>query len=125
MSTQPAQILRRAAEALRTGEIGWVKEWYVLGDGRDALGAIAYAIDPGDPDGNPFLIESAALGAASATALADYLVDELGAARAIREDRDVDVIETVGGYNDEASSVQDVIAALNAAADRIENGVAA
>lgn len=125
-------VLHRAARALATGEIAWGREWFInpgitpgqvnRGRGcRCALGAIGYAADPSDPDGNPLFVDLSVrpIASAAAVALADYLIDELGAARCVDDDGEFNVIETVGGWNDEPRrTVHEVVAALNAAADR-------
>lgn len=121
-----APILRRAAEAFREGELTWGREWFAQTDDnrcRCAGGAIAYALEPSSRDADPLFGDGdRVLGRAAMWALAAYLVDELGAADCVYPDTVVrDVIETVGAWNDtEATSVADVIAALDAAADRDE-----
>lgn len=124
-----AFVLHRAARALRTGEIQWAPEWFIAPDGcRCSLGAITYAADPSDPDGDPRFVDPSVrpIATGAALALADYLVDELGAVRAVDPETDeVDVVETVGSWNDQPGrTVSQVIAALDAAAARCSQAVA-
>lgn len=126
-----ADVLRRAAAGFRTGAIGW-------GTGhfrhpqlrcRCALGGIAWAADPDNPDGDPRFVgepgDPRRVVAVDAThVLARYLIDELGAYPAGnveeyegRERWELDPIETTGDWNDsDVRTVDDVIAALEAAA---------
>ena len=123
-----ADVLRATAKAFSNGEIAWGQEWFIklpeVDDcgARCALGGIAYAVDPGDLDGNPFFIEPGlrVLSVAAAVDLASYLIEELGASRCMT-DGEFDVVETVGGWNDEPGrTVEQVVAALEAAAARID-----
>lgn len=115
----PAQVLRRAAEAYRNGDIKWGQNWFRDPDTgcRCAGGALAFAVgsDEDDPTEASHASDSAMW------ALAQYLVDELGAPRVLTDpDEDVmDVVETVGGWNDDPARTPDqVIAALEAASER-------
>lgn len=118
----PADVLRAAADAFRTGRFTWGTEWfYEPATGcRCMLGGIAQVADPTDVDGNPYFVisDARAVSRRAAEILADYLVDELGAARCVDTDTEDGVIETVGGWNDEPGrTLAEVIAALEAAAD--------
>jgi hypothetical protein len=122
-------VLHRAARALASGEVPWGRKFFVETDGcRCALGVVAYAADPSDPDGDPRYVDRSVRPDATAAveALADYLVNELGAPRCVTEDGGLDVIETVGGWNDEPDrTVNQVVAALMAAARYARKAVAA
>lgn len=115
-----AYTLHRAAAAYRVGEIRWGREHFIRPDDgcRCALGAITYAVDPATGDGNPhYLTDPAArnVAEAAAEALAVYLVHELDAIPAY-EGRVLDVVETVGNWNDEtARDATQVADALDAA----------
>lgn len=121
----PDDVLRYAAHALRTGEITWGRHVFIDPDTfcRCALGALAYAANPNDTDGDP---QYAGIPASAAMyRLADYLAVELGAPRCVTRDGEdddmpvLDPIETVGGWNDEPGrTLAEVIAALDAAATR-------
>lgn len=115
----PAEVLRRASEAYRNGDIQWGQEWFRHPDTncRCALGAVAYALDPDEPEGNPRYTGPA--GHDATGILADHLVDECGAIRCVGEDEMESVIETVAAWNDEPDRTPDeVIAALEAASER-------
>lgn len=118
-----AQLLRKTARQLATGEITWGREEFVnrATGCRCLLGALTFAADPYDRDGDPQFNGDALIAAGM---LADYLVVDLGATEA--GDRTFhgwvrDVVETVGNWNDEdGRTLADVVAALEGAADRID-----
>jgi len=126
----PADVLRATAAAYRNDDIEWGRDYFInLETGcRCALGGITYAVEPDDPDGNPFLINSEGDGritAEAAAEFADYLVDVLDAPDAGSRDRYGywlrDHIEVVGKWNDDpARTLDEVLAALDAAADRYD-----
>lgn len=115
----PAEVLRKAADGYRTGQIEWGREWFhdPATDCRCALGAITWAVASNDEDGNPWFAGTVAW--VPAVALADYLTNELGAPRCTTDGL-FDPIETVGGFNDRPDmTVERIIAALDAAAERV------
>lgn len=128
----PAAILRRAADGLRTGRITWGVDNYIGDNGcRCALGAVAWAADPADADGDPNWIDPEVRRAAqeAADALAAFLVMEWGAPAAGHHEEPtpgreifvLDPVETVGGWNDmDGRTEADVINALTFAAARSE-----
>jgi len=114
----PAQVLRRASEAYRNGDIQWGQGWFRHPETecRCAGGALAFAVRSDDDDPTTSYDGETAM-----WVLARYLVDELGAPRATTDPDDdvMDVIETVGGWNDTPGRTPDeVIAALEAASER-------
>jgi hypothetical protein len=120
-----ADVLRRTAEAYDNGALTWGREWYVGLDlrCRCTLGGIAWAVDPDDDIGNPLLVtrDRRPVAEAAVAALADYLIDEQDAARFLDDLGDLDLIETVGQWNDSGHcTVDDVVDALLAAARRAD-----
>lgn len=111
----PEAVLLRAAAGLRSGAITWGRGWFITPDcGRCAGGAVAWAANPSDIDGDPRYV----LGAMAALdRLAVYLVST-GRAQCVPDlDGFMDTIGTVGAYNDaEGRRVAEVIADLEAAA---------
>lgn len=118
VGARAAELLRSAADGYRTGALTLTDGAFILpGDHhcRCALGAITWAADATNDDGNPWTAGAAARTAGLALGL--YLVDEAGAVECIDSDGDFDWIETVGGWNDQSGrTVDEVIAALEAAA---------
>lgn len=108
-------LLRDAAAGLRCGAIGWAREAYIdrAGD-RCAAGAITWAADPTLTDGDPRFAGPAAR--LALVLLGEYLVDELYVQPCRDGDGEPDWAETVGMWNDEQQSVDDVISALASAA---------
>lgn len=110
----PAEILRRAADGLRTGAIDWGRKWLIGPDScRCAAGAIAWAADPADPDGDPRFLPGAR---AAVRLLAAYLLDTGLADCQPGPNGFMDPVLTVGAFNDAQPDVGPVIAALEAAA---------
>jgi hypothetical protein len=119
----PAELLRRAARALETGEVTWGQGDFITTSGcRCALGTITYAADGiACTDGNPRHITSDALTRINATlaaaTLADWITQRLDGIPAY-DDGELNIIETVGEWNDRTGrSLDDVIEALTDAAD--------
>lgn len=130
-------VLRGAAQLLRTGQVAWGRGYFFdqVAGCRCALGAIAIAADPRDEDGDPRSVAQQARADAIAAVdlLVGFLVHEFDAVPALHleeiegdEVRVVDPIETVGGWNDEPErTVDDVVRALEAAADHVERTASA
>jgi hypothetical protein len=114
-----AEILRRAAEAYRNGDIEWGRGWFRDPDTgcRCAGGALAFVATRG-AESDPTCTRE---GEGALWVLARYLVDDLGANR-IQSDPDDDVMDpvvTVAEWNDRLDRTPDqVIAALEAASER-------
>lgn len=132
--TSTGAALRIAAGAFREGRIEWGKGEYrsstiVFTPSCCAAGAITFAVDPTDIDGDPRWVHSdlRPISVAAVDELAAYLVDTLGATDRgeyvddgglvwVRES-----VEVVADWNDdEVRTVDEVIAALEAAADRAD-----
>lgn len=116
-------VLNAAADWLEQPG-NWGKGYFVDPDTgcRCALGAIALTGNPNEPSGDPTYGNP--LGDAAAHAFADYLVDELGAPSCFYGDDEeqsftLDVLETVGGWNDAQDSPEPVVAALRACAEQV------
>lgn len=107
----PAAILRRVANGYRTGEIRWGKGFYCDGGLRCLLGGVAWAVDPADPDGDPFLSPGERATRAAIGALLDVLI--LDGDLPIGADPN-----DIGDWNDRQTSVDRVIAVCEAAAER-------
>jgi hypothetical protein len=119
----PAAVLRRAAQAFRNGELTWGRENWAQGPSglcRCLGGAIAYAVNPDDPDADPMADSIADGDAADAMhVLAAYLIDVLDATECVltTDGFGRDVVETVGLYNDETlRDAQQAADVLDAAA---------
>lgn len=110
----PQAILRRAADGLRTGAVEWGRNWFITPDAcRCAGGAIAWAADPADLDGDPRYLPGAM---AALRLLAAYLIDTGKARCEPHGDGWMDPVEVVGVFNDAQPAAGPVIAALDAAA---------
>lgn len=123
--------LRSAAARFRNGIVDWGKEDFrTQGFGEPvptccALGGISDAIDPENGDGDPRWVDPylRPIAVAAMEELADYLVTETdtpdkGFRTVTGWERDP--VEVVGDWNDaEGRTVDDVVAALEAAADRL------
>lgn len=127
----PAVVLRAAAEGYRAGAIAWGRNVLIdpVTHCRCALGALAWALDPDDEDGDPRWVTGTELRGVAQQAidgLADYIVTELDASEAVdvqetasgEEVRVRDPFETIGDWNDRQGSSAPVVAALRAAAER-------
>lgn len=114
----PDAVLTTAADYLAEPE-SWGTGWFITADGsRCALGAITWAVAPDDADGDP-RYHTASIHAAEL--LARYLISERNVPVAATGDDKLDVIETVGDWNDSPGrTAGEVIAALRAAADYAE-----
>lgn len=128
-TTAAADVLLRAADALATGTLPWGRDQFVCPDGaRCVLGAIAWAADQTDSDGDPRWVRLDVRPAAvdAMDLLARYLIDERDAPAAGSMEVDpatwtnvfvMDPIETVGDWNDQPDRrLADVVTALRAAA---------
>jgi hypothetical protein len=114
----PAEILLKAADGFRTGQIQWGVGWFhdPRTDCRCALGGIAWAAAPDDEDGNPFFLRMPAADDA-ARALAQYLIDTDYAIAYRDLGYEERIVGTVGNWNDDTdTTIADVIAVLEAAA---------
>lgn len=126
----PAGLLRKAASGFRDGDLAWGRLYYLspVTGCRCVLGALTWAIglDVAD-DVSP--IEAATLAnlapadaravEVAVAVLADVVADEVG--DYCWTDGAPDLLETVGGWNDEPeTTLDDVLAALEAAADRAD-----
>lgn len=119
-----AQILRRAADGYRTGQIVWGRDTFI-GDGgcRCLVAAICWAADPEDLDngGNPVWLRVPLRRLVAMTALeavAEHLSSELGWPLSM-DDGEVDLVETVGAWNDEQDAVEKVIGLLVTVAEGV------
>ena len=123
--TAAATVLRRTAQLYSDGTLTWGTEWFVSISHtcRCVLGGIAYAVDPDNADGNPFLIGGAKrpLAVAAVEGLATYIAEELYRGWHRDENGQPDLVETVGGWNDDQrTTVADVITALLDAAASLD-----
>jgi hypothetical protein len=111
-----AAILRRAAAAYRDGETGWGRLFFHKNGQRCAAGAVCYAVDPEYTNSDPRFCDNQAAAMQALQTLALYLVDNGLAAEAFTDGM-FDPVETVAEWNDwPGRVVDDVIAALEAAA---------
>lgn len=117
-SKDPAAILHRAADGLRTEAITWGRGYFITPDScRCAGGAIAWAADPSDLDGDPRYIPGAL---AALRLLAAHLIDTGQARCVVDADGFMDPVGTVGTWNDARDrTVGEVAAALDGAAGHV------
>lgn len=116
-----ADVLRLAAHGYRTGQLTWGKNFYCDPEtgARCALGAITWAANPADPampDALYVHLEHRPDAANAMRALARYVAEGLGYGYC-HTDGMADVLETVGGWNDQQDDIEAVINGLEAAAE--------
>lgn len=110
----PADVLRGAADWFAEDPARWGRDYFIFNDCRCAAGAIAWVLDPSDPEGNPTELrdpERCDLGMYATDVLANYLTDHRGAPLTY------DPVETVANFNDDPdTTVADVLTAFRGAA---------
>lgn len=125
----PADVFTSVADYFAADPDRWDQGSYIgLGDCRCSLGAIAYALNPADRTGDPMDLSTGSnqLGVLARTAadfFAHYLIDYLDVPMCTTGDdehqpMELDVTDTVAGWNDEQGRTPgQVVAAFRAAAD--------